>query len=227
MGKMILNIIIPNKATILNDLYPEALPQKVTYPLRFILDSPSPSSLYIPFVKKNEVAKNLIYRRNDSHLTIIGNIFIANEIIRICAATNSTNFNIDAIETKEAIHNGDLGGKFNPPIPEKLYIPDWTKGLTNQNYILKTKEIITTGHNGTKQSFICKNAPIKKSILIFGNSFFEKIPSWGISPFIAPFFYEYHFVWSPEIDWNYVRAIDPDIIVFQTCERFLTKVPAT
>lgn len=225
MGKEIINIIIPNKATLLNSLYPVKLPQEITFPLASILDSPLPSSLYIPFINESNEIKNLVFRRNDSHLTIVGNIHVATEIIRICTNFNEKLFKVDPIETNEVTHNGDLGGKFIPPISEKLHAPDWTKGLTNQKKITKTKQVIPTGHNGTKQSFMCEDAPIKKSILVFGNSFFEKVPSWGISPFIAPMFREYHFAWSSEIDWEYVKAVNPDIIVFQTCERFLTKIP--
>jgi len=78
---------------------------------------------------------------------------------------------------------------------------------------------------GTCQSSFNERAPIDKKIVVFGNSFFEKIPSWGLSPYFAAIFREFHFFWSPEVNMDYCINVKPDIVIAQTCERFMCKLP--
>ena len=84
----------------------------------------------------------------------------------------------------------------------------------------------TNGHIGVRRIFRNPLAPIDRKLLVFGNSFFErgghpKTLTW----WFARMFTEFHFIWHPEFDWDYVNQISPDIIIGQTIERFLTKVP--
>jgi hypothetical protein len=65
-------------------------------------------------------------------------------------------------------------------------------------------------------------------VLVFGNSFFSDVPSQAfVSWWFARFFRQYHFVWSPDFDLELIRSVQPDIVLGQTVERFLTRVPQT
>lgn len=84
------------------------------------------------------------------------------------------------------------------------------------------------GHIGLRRVFENPLAPVKKKLLVFGNSFFErgghpKTLTW----WFARMFSELHFVWEPVFDWGYVDRIGPDIVIGQTIERFLTRLPQT
>jgi hypothetical protein len=123
------------------------------------------------------------------------------------------------------IHEGDLGGKFDNPLREELFAPNFSSGFFSQGHLEKINEIITQTFNGTRQIFLNKKAAIDKKMVVFGNSFFEKTPSWGLSPFFAGLFKEYHFIWSPNLDMEYCARVSADIVIAQTCERFLTRLP--
>lgn len=83
------------------------------------------------------------------------------------------------------------------------------------------------GHVGLRRVLENPLAPVKK-LLVFGNSFFErgghpKTLTW----WFARMFTEFHFVWEPAFDWRYIDAVRPDIVIGQTIERFLNRVPVT
>ena len=47
----------------------------------------------------------------------------------------------------------------------------------------------------------------------------------GLSWWFARIFAEFHFVWDPRMDAEYVAAEKPDWVICQTVERFLPSVP--
>lgn len=84
------------------------------------------------------------------------------------------------------------------------------------------------GHIGIRRIFENRNAPVQKKVIAFANSFFERggVPK-TLSWWFARTFREFHFIWSPDFDWEYVDHVKPDILVGQTIERFLTQIPAS
>lgn len=69
------------------------------------------------------------------------------------------------------------------------------------------------------------NATMK--VVAFANSFFNLgSDASHVSWWFARMFGEYHFVWSPECDLAYVEATQPNIVICQTIERFLSKLPS-
>lgn len=81
-------------------------------------------------------------------------------------------------------------------------------------------------HLGTRLVFHNARAPFQKRAVAFANSFF----SYGTTPqelswWMMRWFREYHFIWSGDIDYNYIDKVQPDIVIAQTIERFLPNVP--
>ncbi len=218
------HVIVPNKASVLPDSYPFKLPRKQTDILTRILRSDNNRVLCPVSDWRDGAIANSIYRRNDSHLTIAGNAYLA-ELVFSCIDLPLVCSQF--VETSSVEHVGDLGVKFNPGVAENFQAPSFSSGLLNQGLIQKTNEYIpSNGLNGTKQSFLNSEPVYNKSILIFGNSFFEKCPSWGITPIFSALFRETHFVWSADIAYEIVDRVLPDIVIAQTCERFLCRVPS-
>lgn len=63
-----------------------------------------------------------------------------------------------------------------------------------------------------------------RRLLIFGDSYsYEAAPR--LTTMLAETFGEVHAIWSADIDWAYVRAVKPDIVLFEIAERFLRRVP--
>lgn len=224
-GISFIQVVVPNKASVINKFFPEKLECAETVILKALLEAKPIANFLCPLDSMRNCTLNLfIFRRNDSHLTLSGNVFLAESILDLygCEASYT---NVDPIQTNEIVHIGDLGCKFDNQIEEIFIAPSFNSGQLNLNKIEKIFEKIDQGLNGTIQSFFNKNALIKKTMLVFGNSFFEKVPSWGVSPIFASLFERYIFCWSASLLSNLIDEYQPDIVICQTCERFLNKLP--
>lgn len=222
LGVQFIQVVVPNKATIMPENYPESLGMGITNVLRRILDCTCIVNILCPIDQLcSQELKGSIFRRNDSHLTIAGNIYFVDRMLSEFKLSIDI---VSQIEICKTQHIGDLGGKFEVPIAEVYCAPRFDIGLLDQSKIEKTCEVIVDGFNGTRQSFHNPNAPIKKCVLVFGNSFFEKNPSWGMSPVFVALFENFHFVWTPHFFYTDLILLKPDYVICQTCERFLSKV---
>ena len=65
-------------------------------------------------------------------------------------------------------------------------------------------------------------APDGRRIMIFGDSFSYGA---GLGAFLSAVFRETAFFWSKDVLWDEVDRYRPDIVVWQTAERFLATVP--
>lgn len=224
-GITVCHVIVPNKASVLPDSYPFKLPRNQTDILTRILGSSNTRVLCPVSDWRDGALANSIYRRNDSHLTIGGNSCLAELILSSIGLPIEITLHIQASPVE---HVGDLGVKFNPGIPELFKAPSFSSGLLDQKNIDKTDELIPSSSlNGTRQSFLNPKSVYNKKLLIFGNSFFEKSPSRGLTPIFSALFRETHFVWSANINYQLVDQLSPDIVIAQTCERFLSKLPSS
>lgn len=227
LGMQMLHLVIPNKLTLLPDYFPEKLNSSVSYILSSLVFANCDANLSIPINElKNPEVVNSVFRKNDSHFTIAGNSCVT-EIVLYRLGLSNIIIDRPIIPTSVVKQVGDLGVKFPKKLGEHLHAPDFKSGFLNQNNIKKIKEVLNPPrHLGSKISFRNENAPIDKKIVVYGNSFFSMCPSWGMSPFFAALFKEFHFVWSYEVDFDECSLIGADIVLFQTCERFLSRVPS-
>jgi hypothetical protein len=83
------------------------------------------------------------------------------------------------------------------------------------------------GHVGRREHWRAEGAPSARSLLVFGNSVCGSAGAGQnlLSGWLARWFAEYRFHWQPEVDWALVEALRPDILLCQTVERFMGRVP--
>lgn len=223
IGARFVQLIVPNKATLMPENFPEPLGLGITTMMQRLLKASPLANILWPLDElRSPHVKNCCFRRNDSHLTIGGNAVLADLLL---GAVEIDPGDIPFISSKRINHIGDLGSKFAAPIDEQFAAPLFTSGLLNEISLEKTDETVAAGFNGTRQSFLNRTAPIRQSIVVFGNSFFEKVPSWGLSPIFTALFEIVHFIWTPNFDKSLLQRIRPDYVIAQTCERFLTTLP--
>lgn len=223
LGIHFVQLIVPNKATVMPDNFPEPLGDGVSTVLHSFLSAKPDANFLCPIdLMRDPVICNSIFRRNDSHLTVSGNVILAELILKSLGLTLPK---ISHIEVSKVDHIGDLGCKFVEQISEVYFAPRFDSGLLNQSLVIKNSESVVAGFNGTHQAFSNPNAPFSESVLILGNSFFEKNPSWGMCPLFVSLFQEVNFVWTPMFDKDLVGRLKPDFVIAQTCERFLNKLP--
>lgn len=225
IGIRFVQLIVPNKATLMPENFPENLENGVTKVMERLVKSIVDANLICPYetLRQTGVRENF-FRRNDSHLTIAGSSMLAEMILDAIGIEIPE---ITKIEVVKVEHIGDLGSKFNIPVCETFIAPRFDIGLLEQKYIKKLHEKITSGFNGTEQFFYNPSAPIKLSVMVNGNSFFERNPSWGVSPIFAALFERFYFSWTPSFDESAIRKIKPDLVISQTCERFLVDIGNT
>ncbi len=63
-----------------------------------------------------------------------------------------------------------------------------------------------------------------RCLVLFGDSCAHFDP-FLLTGLLAESFREVHFVWSANLDWSYIAAVRPDILLFEVAERFLARLP--
>lgn len=169
------------------------------------------------------------YLMTDTHLTAVGaqRVFAhlaANIDPQLVPVINS----VRMYQFRHAI--GDLTNRFGLPLHSRIVEPSddeiarYAKGLT----VLEEYFPPTRGSRGRRFRWANSTAPSARKVLVLGNSFFGPgdfagyLSWWG-----KHMFSEFHFHWGPEFDWDLVDQLQPDVIIGQTVERFLPKLPPT
>jgi len=207
-------VVVPNKATYLIDKYPLPLPKSGTP----YLESLSKNTDCKVFWPEN---KNDVFRRNDTHLSPHGNFKFADFIVDRLGYS----FDFDELVStgfQELI--GDLGSKFEPQISERVEYFICSNDLaTPQVHMDNSLEYLPNRHVGIFIQFVNPEAPFKKSLRIFGNSFLGVSSAYSTLWLLGSAFQKVSFHWSPVV---LPEAIEEgDIVIFQTCERFLGYSP--
>ena len=155
-------VLVPNKATFLTNLYPLPLPKSGT-PYLVSLTKKVKMAVFWP---RN---KDEVFRRNDTHLSPNGNFEFARFILE--AIGYKIDFN--ALLYENAIEViGDLGSKFNPPIPEKVNHFSLAEKRPAPSVVFdNSAEYLPERHIGISIHLSNIDAPVQKTLRIFGNSF--------------------------------------------------------
>lgn len=230
-GARYIQVFIPEKSSICSQLAPFPV-QGVSGLWRKVVDrsvEESPQSILDAARTFNGLADpSSAYRLLDSHLSHRGAEAIVLEFI------NYLGLPIDfSAADLHCLHaEGDLSRKF--PVEDLSFEKEKfivARGILNSEGRTCEPELIgmldpEEGHIGMKRTWICPAAPIKKKVMVFGNSFFERGGnSTSLSWWFARVFSEYHFIWSPEFMPDEIESVAPDLVVGQSIERFLRVVP--
>lgn len=211
--------IVPNKASVLYDHYPFELSRNVTPALNHLMAIQGKKLLCpLQSFRSKDISES-IFRRNDSHLAQGGRFGLVMEILNKLGYDQTV---LPAFERKWLISNiGDLGNKFDPHLSEKYCGISLDVPAVKVNVVNTPKAGVLGLHYTTE----CADAPIDQSIVVFGNSYFDRVPGWAASPIMARVFKRMTFVWFDKIDYNIVSDASADIVVYQNVERFLRRAP--
>jgi hypothetical protein len=176
-------------------------------------------------------APEATFRMLDSHLSSYGCEMLINALLHL-TTTNTASLSYSHGPAQWRRNSGDLGAKF---APGQLCIPAgsyrvWS-GLLNADGNPLVPELISSfdppeGYIGIQRAWRCEGAPLQKKVVCFGNSFFARgESSTNLSWWCARLFSEFHFIFSPAIDWDCVEGTGPDWVICQTIERFMRIVP--
>lgn len=168
-----------------------------------------------------------VYLQGDTHLSTFGAEIVVNSILELLG--ESISYDTPLID--KVLRVGDLGERFvqDGDIQELVSMyKDIQCGNADADIELILSRDPEIGHQGRQRVWRNRTAPIKKIVVCFGGSSFERGENSGnLSWWFARLFSEFHFIWSPDFDVDYIEATSPDIVICQSIERFLTEVPAS
>ncbi len=221
-----LQVVIPEKLTALRHLAPLPIPGPT--PLFRRLDElMADEPRYLSFLQlfENWTGELSAWQKNDTHCSPAGSLAMAKALL--AALPGCDQQALDHVELSDIVYrNGDLAGKFfDIPLWDKQYVPGPEVFAGSE---IKLVHSYSPGHFvGSHNIWANDAAPIKKKIVVFGNSFFGAVTSpTRLSWWFARLFSEYHLKWENNVDLDYVKDVRPDYVVSQTIERFLIRPPA-
>lgn len=183
----------------------------------------------VPYFKK-QIDQTLLYWKTDTHWSFWG-CYSAYQLLcgRMGVEPNSAMLHYPYSEGDVMF---DLGSKLDEPRKEsaRFYQLAQNAKRTYANPIVRFKEeqdLCDEGHLHVGSHVIFKNTSanaIDKCVMLFGDSFSESREHL-LTGMLAETFREVHFIWNANIDYEYVNFIQPDVVITELAERFMTRIP--
>lgn len=229
IGATFAQIIIPEKLTIMRHLAPVRI-SGPTPLLTRIEEELHAEPFWVSGLHVFEKWHSPVdpWQRNDSHCSPAGSLAIARALLAKLPGCD-TGFLKDVALTRRTYRDGDLSERFfGTPIwdehlePDPSYLAESNRAVENIVAVNPDKGVV-----GTHMVWRNPKAPIQKSVVVFGNSYFGSNASEPakLGWWFARMFAEYHLVWKPDVDHDYVAEVQPDFVIAQTIERFIGRIP--
>jgi len=169
-----------------------------------------------------------LYLRTDTHWTLEGCLLAFREIMRALGATPPADLMRRPRFTVETVM--DLGAKRpDPPTEPVERMSILRDAVRVQSGALlaayEAKGRVGDLHVGAHVVYRNEAATADpRRLVLFGDSCAHFAP-FMLTGLLAESFREVHFVWSASLDWTYIEAVKPDILLFELAERFLARLP--
>jgi len=226
-GRPVCFLVVPDKLAVYGDLFPLDLEPREgrPRPMTRLVGEESVPLLYPDMPLREARARGDTYMATDSHLTARGNRLLAGAAIAALGASVEL---LETVADTRAQHlmSGDLGRHFQPhvlEIGERLVTPSMAR-IVSDNWSTVLEQ---GGHIGTLRVFRRDDAPDGRTVVVFGDSYgFGDDAYTGLAWFLAQAFREVHFAWVP-FGWDpdYLDRVGAGLVVCQTAERFIGRVP--
>lgn len=170
-----------------------------------------------------------LYLRTDTHWSLEGCLLAYRSIMRALGATPpadiATRLRVDCPEVM------DLGAKLSEaPVEavERMAILRDASRVETGTLLAAYEAAGRANELHTGAHVVYRNAAKAadpRRLILFGDSCAHFAP-FMLTGLLAESFREVHFVWSSSLDWRYIEAIQPDILLYELAERFIARVPA-
>lgn len=209
LGDRYRTVVCPEKACVYPSFLPEQHKVQANRTVAKIRNS-STGLIYLCDELKESAEHLKLYPKTDTHFSEIGSAIAAQIIIRGFGMTPNPIF--DQLEFSEREVTGDLGLKFDEPIKNTNYFcsnfPDVSivdNGLRNRGRISRYNNPDVTG----------------PSLLLYGDSF----SGINLAKMLSLQFQTVYFVHSGSIDYGLVNRLNPDYVICEYAERFMSTAP--
>lgn len=225
IGARFIEVVIPDKLSVMREQYDGmgSSPSPLLQMLEYKINQNNLADHYVSGLQAIEkIGFSNAFRKIDTHFQPMGGHALFKDICtKISPSYNvPAQFNIDYITT------GDIGKRFfGQDLYEKCSRaphPTFHAGREVLEQIWPQPGRFTGGRVVFKND----KAPFAEKVVGFGNSFMNDYESQAsLGYWLSTFFREFHLVTQPDINKDYVKNVNPDIIIGQTVERFLGFVP--
>lgn len=227
-GRRFLQIAVPEKQSVLGVFHPDHI-EDCSPLLRHVTDIMhgrpyflDVQSIFIDLFQKGGLEP---YRKADTHLSFHGAHVLAEQIA--CWSTGRQ-VRIPRPQLEPRQSTGDLGNRFGIGNIVETALHPVIEGWEFAERSVHLIESVDPefGHTGAMRHWTCADPLIDKSVVIFGNSIFERGSGpLSLSWWAARMFRETSFVWSSSVDFDYAAQRKADIVIAQTVERFMRTPP--
>lgn len=224
-GRSMCCLVVPDKLAVYAELFPQDLDSGRPRPVARLVEGASLPLLYPCDLLRNARSAGDTYMMTDSHLTARGNRLLAEATISALGTPPQALDGVPVIQEAQ-LTSGDLGQHFTPPIME---VNQCLATASASTIIFDNWPEVSRagGHIGTLRIFRREDAPDARTVVVFGDSYgFGDEAYPGLSWFLSQMFREVHFVWVP-FGWDpeYLEHVGAELVVCQTAERFIARVP--
>ncbi len=231
-GVRYLQIIIPEKSSLHPDLYPLAIrhPTSLLAEVeRRIGEDAALSEAYVPCLEALRHHRDgpSAFMKLDTHMGVRGTKATFEAMLERMGYPTRIELDLPV----RILRASDLGAAFTGmAMHEILELPApahfaeaEAKLVQNEDYVPPSGQ-----HIGSRCVWRNEGSVLPIRVVAFANSFFERgTMAMTLSWWAARWFREFHFVWSPDVDADYVDRVRPDWVICQTIERFLPALPKT
>ncbi|MET7247790.1 hypothetical protein ABZT49_31015 [Methylobacterium sp. EM32] len=169
-----------------------------------------------------------LYYRTDTHWTSHGTFVAYRAVCEACGAAPID----DLLETRP-VHTAtlrmDLGEKLQFPVTETAPYREIRQrariAQENRLHALARRDPDLALHTGVQVGFRTDDpAADPRTLLVFGSSY-SGYNALGLTSMLGETFRCVHFVWSADIDWGLVARLRPAILLTESAERYMTRLP--
>jgi hypothetical protein len=211
-------LVAPNAHSVYPDKLPPDVPSAPERPVHQLLGHLRDHESYVRIVYPLEAlvaSDELVYPKTGTHWSELGASVacqaLVEEIRREVPVDGPTP---DAFEFTALAFNGDLGSKMTPPRTSTFVRAD---ARSPRARLVADNRV---RNNGRRVVYERDDADTGPQCLVYGDSFAIRV-----LPFLAESVGRLTFVHMPNLDFDLVRALAPDVVVKVMNERFLIQVP--
>ncbi|NHN85096.1 hypothetical protein GOB93_10645 [Acetobacter musti] len=225
LGARFIEVIIPDKLSVLREQYDGmgSAPSPLLQMLECKISKNKLSDNYVSGLQSIEkIGFIKAFRKIDTHFHPIGGHSVFKDICRKISSCYNipAQFNIDYITT------GDIGKRFFGQDLYEVCSRAPHPAFHSGRKILEQIQPQSGSFTGGRVVFKNDKAPFGEKVVGFGNSFMNDYESQAsLGYWFSTFFREFHLITHSEVNKDYVKNINPDIVIGQTVERFLGFIP--